>query len=180
MKKTHFLTLIIIAGLLVVGGFLLAFRGSAKAQSGQELVSIYADGETRTIATNAKTVAEALQRANIRLGRYDRSEPTVGSEITTDNFNVNIYRAQPVMIIDGKVIKTTVTSYKTPRQIVEHADFKTDPADRFSQDIVRDLLKHSFAGLQVTIHRAKIVNFDLYGTLAPDSHRLTNSRCTFT
>lgn len=166
MKKIRFLTIVSFVGLFVMVSGLIVFHNNTEAQTGQELVNIYADGENRTVATNAKTVGEALKRANIRLAKHDRSEPTTDSEITTDNFNVNIYRAQPVMIIDGKTIKTTVTSYKTPRQIVEHAGFKTNPADRFSQNITRDLLNHSFVGSQIKIHRAKIVNFDLYGTLA--------------
>ena len=64
-------------------------------------VNFYDDGEKLIVKTSAKTVREALARAKITLSASDSVEPALDSEITSDNFHINIYRARPVLLIDG-------------------------------------------------------------------------------
>ena len=72
-------------------------------------VTFYADGRKLTVKTAAVTVGEALGRAEITLGEGDKVEPGIEEQIDS-NFNVNIYRAHPVMVIDGATRKIVMTA----------------------------------------------------------------------
>lgn len=156
---------VILATILLTGVILRVGSHQVYADTNQRLINIYVDGQSRTLMSDATTVGEVLKRANIKLSDNDRSEPSVDAQITTDNFNINIFRSQPVNIRDGGKSKVIESSYKTPRQIVEHAGYETDPADQFDQGIERNLVENSYVGLSINIRRAKLVHFNLYGAL---------------
>ena len=112
-----------LAGLLVVGGVfgaLARFTTRARAadeaeeavsmsENEEHFVTFYADGRKLTIKTAAITVGEALERAEIKLGEGDKVDPGLTEQIT-GNFNINIYRAHPVMVIDGHTQKFILTA----------------------------------------------------------------------
>lgn len=75
------------------------------ATDGARYVTFYDDGNKLTVKTEAHTVREALERADIELNDGDKVEPGLEAEINSDNFHVNIYRARPVIIKDGKKSK---------------------------------------------------------------------------
>ena len=75
------------------------------ATDGARYVTFYDDGNKLTVKTEAYTVREALGRADIELNDGDKVEPGLDTEINSDNFHVNIYRARPVIIKDGKKTK---------------------------------------------------------------------------
>ena len=112
-----------LAGVLAIGGIFSALarfstRARATDETGEQIsgaeqndhfVTFYVDGRKLTVKTAAVTVGEALARANIILNEGDKSDPDTSEQITGD-FNINIYRAQPVMIIDGTVHKLLLTA----------------------------------------------------------------------
>ncbi len=63
-------------------------------------VTFFVDGRRLTIKTAAITVGEALTRAKITLGEGDKTDPGLDEQIDS-NFYINVYRAKPVVVIDG-------------------------------------------------------------------------------
>ena len=70
---------------------------------GAKFVTFYDDGQKLTVKTDAKTVKEAIERAGIVMNDGDIVEPGLETEINADNFFINIYRARPVVVEDGKI-----------------------------------------------------------------------------
>lgn len=105
-------------GILILGGVFGALsRFSTRVRAAEEesyggtthFVTFYVGSRKLTIKTAAVTVAEALEKAEITLSDGDKVEPALTEQITSD-FNVNIYRAHPVMIIDGQTKKYVMTA----------------------------------------------------------------------
>ncbi len=79
-----------------------------------KFVTFYDDGEKLTIKTEAATVREAIERVGLVINDGDKIEPGLDTEINSDNYNINIHRARPVVIKDGDVEKYIMTaSYDT-------------------------------------------------------------------
>ena len=79
-------------------------------------VSFYDGKDKLTVKTEAHIVREAVERAGIVLNEGDTVEPGLDAEINADNYNINIYRARPVIVRDGmndKYIMTASYDYKT-------------------------------------------------------------------
>ncbi|MBR3236608.1 G5 domain-containing protein [Candidatus Saccharibacteria bacterium] len=86
-------------------------------------VTFYDEGKKLTVKTEAKTVGEALDRANILINQGDIVEPSVDSEINMDNFFINIHRARPVMVRDGVVEKYLMSASFDAKTVAEEAGF---------------------------------------------------------
>ncbi len=91
------------------------------ANSEWHFVTIFDKGERLTIRTKALTVKDTLDRLKITVDEADTIEPGLDSEIDMDNFFVNIYRARPVMVLDGAVNKYIMTSKHEVRDIAKAA-----------------------------------------------------------
>ena len=88
---------------------------------GARYVTFYDDGEKLTVKTDAKTVEEALFRADIIVNQGDIVEPGLASEINADNYFINIYRARPVVVKDGIYEKYLMTASYDMKTIVKEA-----------------------------------------------------------
>ena len=88
---------------------------------GAKFVTFYDDGEKLTVKTDAKTVEEALSRADILLSSGDRVEPELDAEINADNFFINIHRARPVIVKDGLTETYLMTSSYDAKSIMSEA-----------------------------------------------------------
>lgn len=148
---------------LLVGVAVQAQTGqSAELEPGQRLVTIHDQGEKRTVITEANTVGDTLQRAGIELSVGDIVEPSAETEFTTTDFTVNIYRAKPVMIIDGMRREQIVSPHATARDIIKNAETKLYDEDiaeiKMSENPLTDGV-----GAQLIITRATPVNLVLYG-----------------
>lgn len=123
-----FLVVVITLGLLF-GGLMKVYsqrtyadgEASIYETEGAKFVTFYDGGEKLTVKTNAKTVAEALERAEIVINDGDIVDPGVDSEINADNFFINIYRARPVMIKDGTMEKYLMSASYDPKVIAKEA-----------------------------------------------------------
>ena len=101
-------------------------------QDDPNVVVVSYDKKERTIPTDAQTVGELLKRLDIRLHEGDVVEPSQDTEIASDNFRVNVYRAVPVTIVDGQQKTFTYSSAVTPRSIVKQAGVQVYPEDRLN------------------------------------------------
>ncbi|MBP7018321.1 DUF348 domain-containing protein [Candidatus Saccharibacteria bacterium] len=151
--------LVIVFGLLISAFSLLA---APLLASDSNTVRIYVDGEEQTVSTKSDTVGEALERSKIKLGDKDLIEPGPETKITKSGFNINIFRARPVMIVDQDKFHKVVTAHQSPQLIAESAGLEVFKEDRYSLAAVTDFVDDEFIGEKLTIDRATpvIVHFD--------------------
>lgn len=128
-----------------------AYADSAK------VVSLYADGQKRMFTTDASTVGDVLTRTNIKLGPHDIVEPSPGTKIPFGFFNVNVYRARPVLVVDGVNSKLVQSAHASPHLIAADAGVNTYPEDTYTDEFVTNFVGDGLVGEKVTVNRAKPV-----------------------
>lgn len=160
-KRLIFVTIIFIA---------LAFGLTARVRSRREMmtantrvVTVYIDGQKRTIASNAATVKDLLAQLKTPISAQDKTEPTRSSLIQGTAFTINVYRARPITVVDGANNYTVTTAERSPKRIAEVAGFETKPEDEFGFKRSDDQYEGT-PGTQMVIKRSKTITFDLYGT----------------
>lgn len=170
----HSKKIFLLTGLLVLGVTLVHLADAALAQSterpsrsdGQHLMSVYDKGVERTIITRAKTVREALKAARIDVDeRRDVVEPALDEKLVANSYNINIFRARPVMVVDGQARIRLTTAEQTPAAIAKAAGITL-----YSEDIVdihaAENVVASGTNAVLTIKRAMPLQLNLYGSLA--------------
>lgn len=125
------------------------------------LITIHDRGNEKIIVSQAATVGSVLKEANITLDSKDVVEPSVSEKLVASNYQVNIYRARPVIIVDGNIRQKIMTPYQTVNQIATNAGITLFPEDKTSIGRVDNLTEG--AGLQLVINRATPFVFTLYG-----------------
>lgn len=93
-------------------------------------VTIYEDGKSLTIKTDAKTVGEAISRAKIELADEDLIDPVREEEINADNYNINIHRARPVIVTDGVNKKYIMSASYDTDTLAKEAGFDVYDGDK--------------------------------------------------
>ncbi len=154
-----FIALIVLAGFLVVG-HVPAF--AAETQQEGRLVTIHDRGNDTVILTKGTTVGDALKQANISVDTNDAVEPAVSEKLAGKDFSVNIYRARPVIVVDGETRQKIITPYQTADQITKSVGITLYPEDKTTLTRTDNIVAEG-AGLQLTITRATPFNFTLYG-----------------
>ncbi|HUD10767.1 MAG TPA: ubiquitin-like domain-containing protein [Candidatus Saccharimonadia bacterium] len=127
---------------------------SASAES-QALVSLYADGQQRMFATNATTVGAVLRRSDVKLGPGDLVEPSATTPVTKGPFNINVYRARPVLVVDGTRSYRVLSAYTSPKLLAQAAGVTVYPEDTYTTGVVTNIVQQQAIGERVTIIRAK-------------------------
>lgn len=157
-----FLSLVVLIAIIIVSH-------AGAINSGQQngrLITIHDEGTEKVILSDAATVGDALKQAGIVLDSNDAVEPAVTEKLVATQYDVNIYRARPVTVIDGAVREKVMTPYETATRIAASAGITLYPEDittiTQSDDIVAD-----GAGLVLTITRAIPLTLNLYGTPIP-------------
>ena len=117
----------------------------------RHLVRVYDRGEEKTIVTNALTVRQALQAANEKM---DTVEPNIDMELTGSKYQVNIFRARPITIVDGNKRLKITTAEQTPALIAKAAGMTLYREDKTQFTNSENLLVNG-AGLVMKIERAK-------------------------
>lgn len=143
--------------------FVLHGRADAQSGSGGRLITIHDRGQEKAILSNDATIGDVLKDAGITLDSHDVVEPAASEKLVATEYQVNIYRARPVTVVDGAVRQKIVTAYQTADQIAKDAGVTLYPEDTTKLSQSSDLVADG-AGLQLTIDRAAAFNFTLYGT----------------
>ena len=145
--------------------FVLAFpyfSANVGAQDdAKRLVSVYDRGEIISFLTDQKTIGAALRENGIELDPRDTVEPSRDEELVAPNYKVNIYRARPVIVVDGVVRSKIMTPYQTTAQIADDAGITMYPEDTAKLQPSTDFVGDG-AGLQMTIDRSVLITLDLY------------------
>lgn len=147
--------------LLLCGFFVISDRVSASNQSGR-LVTIHDRGEEKVLLTDAATIGDALKAAHIDIDSHDAVEPATTDKLIASEYQVNIYRARPVTIVDGPTREKVITPYQTAERIIKDAGITLYPEDTTTLTRTDDIVADG-AGLQLMIHRATLFSLDLYG-----------------
>ena len=154
------------AAVLLVPSIVLISQAAAASTStatNGRLVTIHDRGEERVILTHAANIGEALKDAGISVVAEDLVEPGLDEELVATDYTVNIYRARPVIVVDGAVRQKVMTAAQTSAAIAKDANVELNDEDEAtlssSQNIIAD-----GAGVILTIDRAVEFKLKLYGT----------------
>ena len=154
--------------LMLVGGLFfvnqaLADATKPAAKAGEKLVTIYDRGAEKTIVTKARTIREALKLAKFSIDeRQDVVEPSLDSEMVAEKYNINIFRARPITIVDGNKRLKITTAEQTPVLIAKAAGIEVFEEDKTTLSN-SDNMAVDGANMVMKIDRASMVNFVLYG-----------------
>lgn len=152
--------------LVFIFGVIIAARAHAQSNtpvaSGEHLITIYDNGQQKGILTEADTLRGALEDADIRIDPNDKVEPGLDETLVASHYDVNIYRARPVTVVDGNRRIKIMSAYQTPEQIVKHAKMTLNDEDITEVDANIDMVSQG-AGLQLVITRATPFTFMMYG-----------------
>ena len=152
---------------------LVVANGQTVGPSDSHVVSLFVDGQESSVSTRASNVDEFIKKANIQVGSNDLVEPSRDTRIVDDNFNVNVYRARPVTIVDGPNVKYVMTPHKNARLVAQKAGIKTFPEDNVNLSSVNEFIAEQTIGERLVIDRATPVTLSLYG--APSATYRTHS-----
>jgi uncharacterized protein YabE (DUF348 family) len=131
-------------------------------EPGQRIITVYDEGEKKVAVTEADTVGDALKQFGFKLEEGDVAEPAAKTRFTTRDFTVNIYRAKPVMIVDGMKRERIVSPHTSAKDIAKYAAMDVRPEDKLELEHSPSFLEDG-AGTRLTIIRATPVTMVLYG-----------------
>lgn len=151
--------------------FVFAFVSVSRAQAmtpknGERLIVIHEDDKDRGILTRAGTLRQAFKEANVHIDPRDIVEPGLDDELVASHYEVNIYRARPVVIADGAIRHKIMTPYQTPEQIAKDAEITLQKEDIATLSANTDMVSEG-SGLQMSIQRATPFMLLFYGTKTP-------------
>ncbi len=163
-KSTTIVSLCLaVLGLFVVSVFMIFSTKSAEAQSeGGRLITVHDRGAETAFITTKETLKDALIEQGIQLDTKDAVEPAVEEKLVAPSYQVNIYRARPVTVIDGATRQRIVTPYQSAERIVNDTDITLYSEDTTKLERSKDIVGDG-AGLQLTIDRAVPIIVDLFG-----------------
>lgn len=168
------ITLIATLALVVMGTMGRVMADDGTANNEQHMVTIYDGGTEQTIITRASTVREALQQAQVAVESVDMVEPALDEQLVAENYNINVYRARPVVVEDGSTRIRTITAAQSPSKIAKAADISLYPEDNTEVRRVDDVVADGGAGLKLLIDRATPFTFVLYGKKLDARTQATN------
>ena len=94
--------------------------------------------------------------------RQDVVEPSLDSEMVAEKYNINIFRARPITIVDGNKRLKITTAEQTPALIAKAAGIEVFEEDKTTLSN-SDNMAVDGANMVMKIDRASMVNFVLYG-----------------
>ena len=144
---------------------LVAWRVAAddgQLEANQHLVSVHDRGVELGIVTKATTLRGAFEEAHISIGENDLVEPGLDEQLVASSYQVNIYRARPVVVVDGASSYKVLSPHQTSKQIADDAGLQLHDEDITSVEPITDVASYG-AGLQVEIDRATPFTLVLYG-----------------
>lgn len=162
-KSTTFISVsLAILGLVgVFAGSLVARPAAASSENGR-LISVHDRGKQTVFLTQADTLKDAFKEAGIEVDSHDAVEPAIDEKLVASDYQVNIYRARPVTVIDGATRLKVITPYQTTEQIIADVGISLHPEDTTSLSRSTDIISDG-AGLKLEIKRATALTLDLYG-----------------
>ena len=136
-------------------------RSTDNSNDKNKLVNIYDRSVKTSVISDGAKVKDAIEKSGIILNEHDRVEPGLDSEISNVEYNVNVYRAHPVVIVEDSLKKPVVSSYQTGNEIVKEAGINLRDEDTVELQKANELTDG--AGLKAIIKRATPINLTFFG-----------------
>lgn len=169
LRKATTVWSVSIALALLVFGLLVALvlmrpvaAQTSDPSSEGRLVTIHDRGQESVVVSFGDTIGDVLKEAEITVDVHDLVEPALSEPLVAAEYDVNIYRARPVTVVDGEQRIKLISAYQTAAQIAEVAGVSLYPEDIATLARSQDFLSDG-AGLQAIIDRATPLSFELYG-----------------
>jgi len=158
---------LVLAVLFLIVMAVIAISGVTSAANNNtpkngRLITVYDRGTEKVILTQSATIGDALKDAGIVIDSKDAVEPAITDKLVATDYQINIYRARPVIIVDGNTRSKVITPYQTASQITQSVGIKLYDEDTTTLERTTDIIADG-AGLQLTIKRATPFAFMLYG-----------------
>lgn len=131
---------------------------------GERLITVYDRGIEQSFITTAATVGGALTEAGIDIDAKDMVEPALNEQLVATEYSVNVYRARPLVVIDGASRKKVMTASQSPDQIAKDAGISLYPEDIVVTQQSDNLLTDG-AAEQFVVTRATAFELTLYGEM---------------
>lgn len=131
-------------------------------KNGERLITIHENGKDRGILTKASTLRQAFEESKIRIDENDLVEPGLDETLVATNYEVNVYRARPVTIVDGPIQQKVMSAYRTPKQIVTQAGMTLQDEDVAEMGAPTNMVAEG-TGVRLSIDRATPFTLVLYG-----------------
>jgi uncharacterized protein YabE (DUF348 family) len=148
--------------------FFAGLAGRVSAESGAKpgsngtIITLHDRGVEYVFVTDEATIGDALEQADVNIAEQDRVEPALDETLAASEYTVNIYRARPLVVVDGSLRKKIMTASQSPEQIAKDAGITLYPEDtttfRRADNIVM-----SGASEEFVVKRATPFTFTLYG-----------------
>lgn len=149
-------------GIIIAVLFANRVNAQSAQSSGQRLITIHDQDSDRSILTTAGTLRQAFENSGIRIDPSDLVEPGLDEALVATSYEVNIYRARPITVIDGTVRQRVMSPYQTAKQIAEHAGITLHDEDKTELIANTDIVSEG-TGMRMTIDRATPFTLVLYG-----------------
>lgn len=144
----------------------VAFTSAGAANTDQakngRLITIHDRGEEKVILTHAQTVRDAISDAQLSITADDKVEPSLDDPLIATDYTVNIYRARPVVVVDGMVRQKIMTAAQTASGIAAAANMKLQGEDETKLGVSEDIVSDG-ASTVLVIDRAVAFTLNLYG-----------------
>lgn len=131
----------------------------------KRVVRIYVDDKRRDVVSSASSVKDVLAENGISVKAGDVVDPGIETAIDQPNYNINIYRATPAVVVDQGRFVQVVTGYRSARKIAAAAGVTLYPEDKADLQQVQDFQATSTLGYKVTVTRAVPVQLIVNGQL---------------
>ena len=159
--------MLVVAVIFLIAMAIISISGVTRADNGGDsqrgrLITIHDRGTEKVVLSEAATIGDVLKEAGIAIDDKDAVEPATDEKLIASDYQVNIYRARPIIIVDGNTRTKTVTPYQTALQIAQSAGIKLYDEDTTTLERTDDIVTDG-AGLKLTIDRATPFTFTLYG-----------------
>jgi uncharacterized protein YabE (DUF348 family) len=149
-------------GLFAVTAVNISGRAVIASDQSGRLMTVHDRGGETVFLSEAATIKEALEGAGIEIDARDAVEPSLDEKLVARDYQVNIYRARPVTVVDGSTRQRVITPYQTAERIVKDAGIALYPEDTTVLSRSADILADG-AGLQLVIDRATEITVTLFG-----------------
>ena len=115
---------VLLVGTVVLTRSVQADSEQAASKSNQHVLTVYDGGVERGVLTEAETLSQALKDAGFEINQNDITEPRLDEKLVAPTYDVNIYRARPVL---GRGFCTTygaapTSAHRGTGDVAAHAD----------------------------------------------------------
>ena len=92
-------------------------------------VNIFDGSDKLTVKTHSATVADVINKSGIKLNQGDIVEPSLETTVDADNYFINIHRARPAVVRDGKKDIYVMTASYDLKTIARNAGLEVYDGD---------------------------------------------------